>query len=369
MIEEQTSERQRYYLVDLIRFSAAMMVVFYHFSASGIGNTMNDRYKLAAPKDIYPELFLFSKYGFIGVHLFFLISGFVILASALNRTAIEFAISRWTRLYPTFWCALIFTTLVLFIFLGAGFDLSPTDFLANMTLLNDYLGVTDIDPVYWTLHVELQFYGCIFLLILAGAINRYQIWLGVWMLLVIIYAFFRQPFFMPWFISPSYSSYFIAGAVFYLAARDGYRPFHIIMLLLSFCLGLFYIFPQTAEYIQDHQLKDQLITSSLITSFYLLFYLISTHRIKIKHSAAIMLLGGLTYPLYLTHHVAGRYVIDYLEPHVNRHLLLIGLLTAVLLIAYLIYAFIDKRLALFLRKILTRWLAAHKLSFAKANRL
>lgn len=216
MIAEHTPEKQRYYLVDLMRFAAAMMVVFYHFSASGIGNTLNDRYKLAAPKDIYPELFVVSKYGFIGVHLFFLISGFVILASALNRTAIEFAISRWTRLYPTFWCALTFTTLVLLLFLGAGFDVSPIDFLANMTLVNDYLGITDIDPVYWTLHVELQFYGCIFLLILAGAINRYQIWLGAWMLLVISYAFFRQPFF--------YALVYFAQLLLVLYCRCGLLP-------------------------------------------------------------------------------------------------------------------------------------------------
>lgn len=350
--------KQRYYLVDLIRFAAAIMVLVYHYSASGIGNAANGRYKLAASKDIYPELFIISKYGFVGVHLFFLISGFVILASALNRTAVEFAISRWTRLYPTYWCAVIFTTLVLWVFLGESFDVSLIDFLANMTLLNDYIGITDIDPVYWTLHVELQFYGCIFLLILAGAINRYQIWLSLWMLLAIGYAIFHQPFFMPWFISPSYSSYFIAGAVFCLAARDGYKPFHVVMLSLSLCLSLFYIFPQTADYIQYHQLRDQLVTSALILFFYGLFYLISIGRLTVKRSATIVLLGGLTYPLYLTHHVAGRYLIDYLEPQINRYLLLFGLAFAALLTSYLIYMFIDRRLAVFLRKALTRWLIA-----------
>src|SRR5690606_39636831 len=58
-----------------------------HYTASGIGNVMNDRYKLLATKDLYPEFFWFTKYGFLGVHLFFMISGFVILASALNRSS------------------------------------------------------------------------------------------------------------------------------------------------------------------------------------------------------------------------------------------------------------------------------------------
>lgn len=103
--------------------------------------------------------------------------------------------------------------------------------------------------------------------------------------------------------------------------------------------------------------------------FYLLFYFISIHRLSIKRSATLVLLGGLTYPLYLTHHVAGRYLIDFLQPQVNRYLLFFGLVTAALLVAYLIYTCIDRRLAPFLRKKLTRWLVTDKLLFAKPNRL
>lgn len=355
-----TQDHQRYHLVDLIRFIAAMMVLMYHYTASGIGNVMNDRYKLLATKDLYPEFFWFTKYGFLGVHLFFMISGFVILSSALNRSAIEFAISRGTRLYPSYWVAVIFTTGVLFIFLGSDFDVTLTDFLANMTLLNDYMGITDIDPVYWTLHAELQFYGCVFLLILSGVVQHYRIWLSVWIVLTICYAVFRQPFFMPWFISPAYSSYFIAGAVFYLAAKDGFGPFHIIMLVISLALGLFYIFPQTDEYIQGHQLRDQLITSAMIISFYTLFFLISVGRLSIKRSAKVALLGALTYPLYLTHHVAGRYLIDYLEPVMNKYAILFGLIIAALLVAYVITELIDRRFAGFLRKTLTRLLVPRR---------
>lgn len=360
-------DHQRYHLVDLIRFIAAMMVLMYHYTASGIGNVMNDRYKLLATKDLYPEFFWFTKYCFLGVHLFFMISGFVILASALNRSAIEFAISRWTRLYPSYWFAVIFTTGVLFIFLGQDFDVTLTDFLANMTLLNDYMGITDIDPVYWTLHAELQFYGCVFLLILFGAVQHYRIWLVIWIALAIVYAAFRQPFFMPWFISPAYSSYFIAGAVFYLAARDGYRPFHIVMLLISLALGLYYIFPQTDEYIQMHTLGDQLLTSAMIISYYVLFFLISTGRLSIKRSATVLLLGSLTYPLYLTHHVAGRYLIDYLDPIMNKYLILFGLIAAALLIAYVVTELIDKRLAGFLRKTLTRLLLRGRTAAAQVS--
>jgi peptidoglycan/LPS O-acetylase OafA/YrhL len=42
-----------------------------------------------------------ARYGFLGVPIFFIISGYVIAYSA-ERTAAAFAIARVSRIYPTF---------------------------------------------------------------------------------------------------------------------------------------------------------------------------------------------------------------------------------------------------------------------------
>jgi len=42
-------------------------------------------------------------HGYLGVNLFFMISGFVILWTARDRTPSGFVLSRITRLYPEFW--------------------------------------------------------------------------------------------------------------------------------------------------------------------------------------------------------------------------------------------------------------------------
>lgn len=347
------SERHRYHLIDLVRFIAAFIVMVFHYTALGAADVMEGRQRLLAPMDVYPDLYPVTKYGFLGVELFFLISGFVILASALNRSAVEFAISRGTRLYPTLWAAIIFTTAMLYLFHGPYFSMSLMEFLANLTLLNDYMHIGDIDPVFWTLHMELQFYGCVFLLIVCGVVQRVQWWLSGWMALTICYALFKQPFFMPWFLPPAYSAYFIAGCVFYLGGREGYRLFHWIMLALCLVLSLYHVPALVNQFIEVQYAADQWICSIIILSFYSFMFLTSIGKLTIKTSSTIVLLGGLSYPLYLTHHMFGRYLIDYLAPLMNVYLLLLGLTVLAILLALVIYMVVDKRLAKKLRTFLT----------------
>ena len=85
-------------------------------------------------------------------------------------------------------------------------------------------------------------------------------------------------------------------------------------------------------------------------------FLISVGRLNIKTSSTIVLLGGLSYPLYLTHHMFGRYLIDLLAPIVNAYLLLLGLTILALALAFIIYVVVDKRMAKSLRALLTKLL-------------
>lgn len=354
------SERQRYHLIDLVRFMAAFMVMVFHYTALGAADVMEGRKRLLAPMDVYPDLYPVTKYWFLGVELFFLISGFVILSSALKRSALEFMISRGTRLYPTLWAAIFFTTAVLFYFHGPYFNMSLMQFFANLTLLNDYMHVRDIDPVFWTLHMELQFYGCVFLLIVCGVVQRVKLWLSAWMGLTICYALFKQPFFMPWFLPPAYSAYFIAGCIFYLGGQQGYRLFHWIMLALCLLLSLYHVPHLVRQFIEVEYSQDQWVCAVIIISFYCFMFLISIGRLNIKTSSMVVLLGGLSYPLYLTHHMFGRYLIDLLAPVVNAYLLLLGLTIAAVLLAFIIYVVVDKRLANYLRVFLTRLLVKRR---------
>ena len=65
----------RFYEIDLLRFVAAFAVVLFHYTFRGAAGE-------AFTSVAYPELAGITKYGCLGVDLFFIISGFVILMTS-----------------------------------------------------------------------------------------------------------------------------------------------------------------------------------------------------------------------------------------------------------------------------------------------
>jgi peptidoglycan/LPS O-acetylase OafA/YrhL len=95
-------------VIDGLRLLAAVAVAFYHFSGSErVGEAWG-----GTTSHLFPTLGRFSAYGFLGVELFFMISGFVICMSAWGRPLGDFARSRITRLFPAYWPAVLITTAV-----------------------------------------------------------------------------------------------------------------------------------------------------------------------------------------------------------------------------------------------------------------
>jgi len=78
--------KARLYELDLLRFIAAISVLLYHYTFMGYAeNSIQGDY--TSPIE-YPMLAPFSQYTYLGVNLFFMISGFVILLSAHGMTEV-----------------------------------------------------------------------------------------------------------------------------------------------------------------------------------------------------------------------------------------------------------------------------------------
>jgi peptidoglycan/LPS O-acetylase OafA/YrhL len=316
--------------LDLVRFIAALSVVMYHYTARHESNTF----------EMLSEV---TKFGYLGVPLFFMISGYVITLSANNRTAFEFAISRFVRLYPAFWAGIAFTLLVTLIY-GQN-DYSIAQILTNLTMLNDYLGYKNIDVIYWTLQAELKFYACVFLLLLFGLFQRFRWWLSIWLALTVLHLFTKQPFFMGWFISPFYSSFFIAGVAFYLIQKNGANSFNLIILFSSLFVSSFRGFGQALEFMRDPGTLNQSIAVILIWFFYITFYVLVTEKIRLSKSNYYLTLGGLTYPLYLIHNTAGKTIIDSARELIPEGVAVTATIMLMLLFSYLIHIGIEKKVA------------------------
>jgi len=93
-------ESKRLQILDLLRFCAALGVMVYHLTFVPT---------FIAGGALFDGLAEITRFGFLGVDLFFMISGFVILWSADNRTALEFAVSRVARLMPSYWVSMTIT--------------------------------------------------------------------------------------------------------------------------------------------------------------------------------------------------------------------------------------------------------------------
>ena len=101
------------------------------------------------------------KQGFLGVHLFFLISGFVILMTLEKcKNFLEFITRRWLRLFP----AMLVATLVIYLtapLLQERPEGMPRlrDVIPGLTFIqNEWLHTGVLDGSFWSLFVEVKYY-------------------------------------------------------------------------------------------------------------------------------------------------------------------------------------------------------------------
>lgn len=138
----------RVLFLDALRLIAGLAVVLQHY-AEGSGNVGRHIASTLSP-------------GVFGVVLFFQVSGFVIPMAAKNRFDWRvFAVKRLFRILP-----LVLATFLLLAILGYGTNLplfdtdkiKPFDWVANILLIQDYVGASPIWGVTWTLSLEAAWY-------------------------------------------------------------------------------------------------------------------------------------------------------------------------------------------------------------------
>jgi peptidoglycan/LPS O-acetylase OafA/YrhL len=150
--------------IDGLRTVAILAVVAYHYC-----------YRWGPPVDpesLYPYGTALAglpgvRFGGYGVHLFFVISGFVI-AMTLERckTAREFILRRYARLAPAMLLFSVITFAAMHLIPRAPFPERGVWFLSSITFIDPVylnriapgIGFYSIDGAYWSLYVEVQFY-------------------------------------------------------------------------------------------------------------------------------------------------------------------------------------------------------------------
>lgn len=345
----------RLYELDLLRFLAAAAVLLYHYTYRGFAADH------LVPVS-YPELNSVTRYGYLGVELFFIISGYVVLLSAYHKTVKQFVISRITRLYPAFWAACTLTFLVVRLL---GHHYAPTDplftpylmvyprqYLVNLTMLFDYFGYLGIDTAYWSLTYELTFYFLITLVIAYRLMERLLVVIAGWLAFTaVLYVLAGIDSHAPaaMLFIPKYSPYFAAGMLFYLWQHQ-LAPVRWVQGLLVVAWGLALVSARHELHnlntlFHDPQAYSFGVVAVVTTGFFGVFALLVQRVLALPRASWLSLLGSLTYPLYLLHSNIGYVAYQRLAPVLNRWVLLALLTGAMLVLAYLVHVLVERRLS------------------------
>lgn len=156
--------------LDLVRFAAAMIVSAFHLGFWVWAFPTGVSGRAAGPIEPLHALEFFGAFGWVGVEVFFIISGFVIAFSASTATPADFARRRLLRLVPAVWLLAPATAIVALAVDGLWFR-EAMERLVRSVLFEPF--GPWVDSVYWTLGIEVAFYGLIWLLLLL----RRQHWL------------------------------------------------------------------------------------------------------------------------------------------------------------------------------------------------
>ena len=324
--------------LDLLRFVAAVMVLLYHYISSYIVPRVDD--------SLFSAVSLVTRYGYLGVELFFMISGFVIVWSAQKRSAPEFVISRFSRLYPTFWVAMLLTALAIFLLAPYIAESDPTRIdlrvlVANATMMPQIFDAPRIDGVYWTLEFELRFYFLVFLLVLFGQMPRLELWLYTWLAACAVSLWITPPWALSYFLLLSYAPFFIAGALFYVVFANGWS--------LKRALGMMIAMGLCIEGSLRHQsgfLTPDVASSWIVPAITALFFLVFLVLIRARKpwvSGAIAYrLGALTYPLYLTHAAIGLLLVRLMLEPLGPYLTLFVVTVFAFLLAQILVVVVDE---------------------------
>ncbi|WP_119726964.1 acyltransferase family protein [Thermomonospora amylolytica] len=325
--------------LDLLRFVAALAVVLHHEVGRIAGWGVHNH-------DNLPYVSVVSHFGNLGVDLFFLISGFVILMSGWGRGVGDFAVSRVVRLFPAYWFG-VTLVVVLYLLTGiAGFTLTPDGdtpllvYLPNMTMMEVGAGAQKMETVYWTLWVELHFYALAALLIWRGITYSRCVGFLVGWLLLGVFAHEAEFGLLEKLLFPTWAPYFIAGMAFYLVYRFG--PNLVLGLIITCCWAL-------AAYYRSTIVNEELVwpgvwahvTIAVVTVIFIIMALVATRRLSWLRWRGFTVLGALTYPLYLLHETLGRVLVEKLRPHMDNWELLGLCIVVSLTVSYLVYRLVE----------------------------
>ena len=311
----------------------------------------------------------FVGFGWSGVYLFFLISGFVILMTLeKSRSLVDFASRRWLRLFP----AMFVGSLIVLAFdrlFAAGpsadrniINLLPGWLFASPTLIHALtrLQIESMDSPYWTIYIEVLFYAVF-------GISFFCF--GRWRAIVVIFSLFAASIASAWAADAEllggavyrtvrfaeslgfiYFGWFASGALFYLGFCESSRP------LFASAIATALISALAWRWTADPKDFVDTITLILILPIFVAPFLSMRVR-SVLEWPALTFMGFVSYPLYLIHNniaVGSTFLLSAYIPAATAALIPIPPILAVIAVSWGIARYLEPAMKRHLTALLRR---------------
>lgn len=302
--------------IDLLRGLASLTVAFCHLSSANLTG-------------VSKSIDAIGYYGYLGVDVFFVISGFVLPYSLYQkeytiRNFPRFLLKRLIRLEPGYFAAIAVGIAIPFFF----FRTLPTldRFLLHFGYLNDIYERTWILGIFWTLAIEFQFYiffGLAYSWFVTKSNFVFSTFIGILLSSALLLAHIH--------ILPKFFGLFLIGIL----------VFRFIIMNMNKALFFVLIMATIACIIKINGLAEAM--AAVLTGLGIMFLRINEQNYITK---IFLWLGTISYSLYLTHWPFGIPVVKQLRkvPIIqNSDILRVGGGLAVALItAWCFYVLIER---------------------------
>ena len=310
-------------VIESLRGIAASMVCLFHFTCGHHGFISNE--------SVFKQV---ARNGWLGVEIFFVISGFVVPYSMYKNGYQlshfpRFLLRRLLRLEPPYLLSIIGVLMLNYlapfnsIYRGHNFVLNPIQISLHLGYLIAFFpGYIWLNPAYWTLAIEFQYYfilGLLFILINHRHLAFF--WAGSLLLLLFSMLLPSERHFF------HYSPYFMLGFCLFRKLERGLPALHFYTFsLLTF--GLIFFQRGIGPFLAS------------LLPFLLICFAPDWNPKPLKF------LGMISYSMYLLHgSFAGR-IIDYSAPFVVGDTLRIGIVMITFIVvcamSYGFYLMIEK---------------------------